>query len=173
MKTIHIFGWGRLYCNLAKRCRRGWERPERCSLGAWPPPTECDFEGPHSKIVQRAWMCNHGFRPISLSPCIYPRLLLSYCNLTEESFSTWRWWVHIKLLTNKSLFSRLHMMHAMTSPVSGLDLSCQKIFSKILANETSIMMWMRTCGQIHTTGLIKKKKCSEEYSSWHFIVDLL
>ncbi len=46
--------------------------PERCSLGAWPPPTECDFEGPHSKIVQRAWMCNHGFRPISLSPCIYP-----------------------------------------------------------------------------------------------------
>ncbi len=28
--------------------------PERCSLGAWPPPTESDFEGPHSKIVQRA-----------------------------------------------------------------------------------------------------------------------
>ncbi len=24
--------------------------PERCSLGGWPPPTECDFEGPHSKI---------------------------------------------------------------------------------------------------------------------------
>ncbi len=23
---------------------------ERCSLGARPPPTECDFEGPHSKI---------------------------------------------------------------------------------------------------------------------------
>ncbi len=59
-------------------------------------------------------------------------------------------------------------------PKSGLYLPCQIIFfPRCLINEKSIMMWMRTCGQIHKTGLIKNIKCIEEHSSWHFTIGLL
>ncbi len=77
--------------------------------GAWPPPTECDFEGSHSKISARGpefLATALSFRPISLSPCIYPVLLFPYCNLTEEFFSTWRWKVYNRPPHKQSLFSR-------------------------------------------------------------------
>ncbi len=43
----HSYVWMRQ----AKRRRRVWERTQNDVLwGAGPPPTECDFEGPHGKL---------------------------------------------------------------------------------------------------------------------------
>ncbi len=111
----HSYFWMRqavTYCNLAKRWRIEVESgSEQCSLEAQPPTTECNFEGPTEqnqckgpRIPSNGPKCNHGFRPISISPCIFP--ILTYCNPTEEFFSTWRRKVFNRLLTNKSLFSR-------------------------------------------------------------------
>ncbi len=67
-----------------------------------PSPTECDFEGPHSKIsamgpeflamALRAIMTSG---PSTVSHLVStPILPFPYCNPTEEFFSTWRWKVH-------------------------------------------------------------------------------
>ncbi len=54
MKTIHIFGWGRLYpghdMEESLRAQRLRAAQNDVLWGARPPPTECDFEGTHSKI---------------------------------------------------------------------------------------------------------------------------
>ncbi len=62
-----------------------------------------------------------------------PILPFPYCNPIEEFFSTWRWKVFNRLLTNKSLFSRPYMMPA--CPMTGLYLPYQKFFPRYLANE--------------------------------------
>ncbi len=70
--------------------------------GAWPPPTECDFEGPHSKIsAMGPEFLATALREIVVSgpSTVYhliftPILPFPYCNPTEEFFSTWRWKVH-------------------------------------------------------------------------------
>ncbi len=113
--------------------------PERCSLGSWPPHGVC-YEGPHNKIPRipnNSTESNHGFRLIhSLSPCIYPILSFPYCNPTEEFFSTWRWKVHNRLLTNNhaSPGYRWCMQWCHRRPMSGLYLPYQ-IFPRCLANE--------------------------------------
>ncbi len=81
------------------------------------PPLNVILRGPHSKISAMGpeflvtAQCSHGFRPIhSLSPYIYPHTPLSLRNPTEAFFSTWRWKVYNRPLTNKSLFCRPWMM---------------------------------------------------------------
>ncbi len=149
------------------------------------PPTECDFEitphwmwfwdhphwmwfwdHPHwmwfwvdtqqnqskgTRIPRVSTESNHSFRPIhSLSPCISPRLPFTYCNPTEECFSSWRWKVFNRLLTNNH--SSPGHRWCLRYPMSGLYLPYQKNCSW---NPLSFMMWMRTCGQTHKTGLIQ------------------
>ncbi len=84
----HLYVWMRQ----TMRWRRvwepsGWEGPERCSLGGRTTPHRMWFwwdtqqnqcNGP--RIPSDSTESNPGFRPISLSPCIYPRLLFLYCN---------------------------------------------------------------------------------------------
>ncbi len=108
MKTIHIFGWGRL------RDGGEFESPavERTQndvlCGVWPPRTECDFEGTHSKIsAMGPDFLATALRAITVSGpstvyhlVITPRLPFHYCNLTEECYSTWRWKGFIGFLTN-------------------------------------------------------------------------
>ncbi len=136
----------------------GWEGPRTMfSVGPDHPPTECDFEGTHKKnsamgpeflaMALRAIM-------VSVYHLVFtPILLFPYCNPTEEFFSTWRWKVHNRLLTN-NLSSPGHRWCTQW-PMSGLYLPCQNMFSPKMLMKTSIMMWMRTCGQTHKTGLIK------------------
>ncbi len=59
--------------------------------GAQPPPTECDFEGPHSKISAMG--------PEFLATALRTIISLFHTaivnpNPTEEFFSIWRWKVH-------------------------------------------------------------------------------
>ncbi len=141
MKTIHIFGWGRLYCNLAKRWRRGWERLRTMfTRGPDHPPLNVILRGPVAKSVQRAQNsgseCNHGFRPISLSPCIY---LIRY-----SSFLTVNWPMSLsphgggrftlgssKTSPSSPGYRWCLQWHHRRRPMSGLYLPYQKI----LANE--------------------------------------
>ncbi len=66
--------------------------------GARPPPTECDFEGPHSKITAKGpEILAAALRAIMVSgpSTVYhlvftPILPFPCCNPTEEFFSTWR-----------------------------------------------------------------------------------
>jgi len=75
------------------------------------PPLNVILRGPHSKISAMG----PEFLVTALSAImvsgpsvyhlVYHILLFPYCNPTEEFFSTWRWKIHNRLLTNKSLFS--------------------------------------------------------------------
>ncbi len=110
----HSYFWMRQ----VKRWRRVWEpggwdqgTQNNVLCGA---PTECDFEGAHSKIsamgpefLATALRAITGSGPSTVYHLVFtPILLFPYCNPTEECFSTWRWKVFNRPLTNKSLFSR-------------------------------------------------------------------
>ncbi len=121
--TVNVFLEGdRAGFNPAKRWRRGWEpsgwEGPRTMFSGGPntPPTECDLPNrrPHSKISAKGpEFLTTALRAIMVSgpstvyhPVFTPILPSPYCNQTEEFFSTWRWKVFNRLLTNKSLFSR-------------------------------------------------------------------
>ncbi len=101
--------------NPAKRWRRGWERPRTMFAGGPDhTPLNVILRGPHSKISAKGpEFLATALRAIMVSgpSTVYhlaftPILPFPYCNPTEEFFSTWRWKVFNRLLTNKSLFSR-------------------------------------------------------------------
>ncbi len=64
-----------------------------------------------------------------------PILPFPYCNPIEEFFSTWRWKVFNRLLTNKSLFSRLvFFYHLMSSKCKDFHLCrCSSVKYRCIA----------------------------------------
>ncbi len=80
------------------------------------PPLNVILRGPHSKISAKGpEFLATALRVITVSgsSTVYhlvftPRLPFPYWNPTEEFFSTWRWKVFNRLLTNKSLFWIFH-----------------------------------------------------------------
>ncbi len=88
---------------MEERLRAQWMRAAQNYVlcGARPPPTECDFEGPHSKIsAMGPEFLATALRAIMVSgPSTVYHLVFTpihhfpYCNPTEF-FSTWRWKVH-------------------------------------------------------------------------------
>ncbi len=133
-----------------------WDHPHW--MWFWGTPTECDFETtphwrwfwdhPPLKVIFRdtqqnqckgpriprvSTESNHSFRPISLSPCVYPRHLFPYCDPTEE-FSPHRGgWFSIGSSQTITLLQALD---------DACDVRCQAcicqtriIFPRSLANE--------------------------------------
>ncbi len=149
MKTIHIFGWGRPRDGGEVESPAVERDPERCFLRGLTTPHWMWFWGTHSKIsamgpefLAAALRAITVSGPSTVNHLVFtPILLFPYCNPTGFSIG----------------FSQ-------TSPSSPGHRWClqwqacishtRRIFPRSLAwNPLSIMMWMRTCGQTHKTGL--------------------
>ncbi len=133
-----------------------------------PPSLNVTLRDPHSKIsVMGPEFLATALRAITVSgpstvyhfvfTPIYP-----FLTVTQEFFSTWRWKVFNRLLTyNPSSPGHRWCMTSQQTNVRPVFAIPEDFFQDLQLMK-SIMMWMRTCGQIHKTMLIKTKKCSEE-----------
>ncbi len=159
--------------------------PERCSLGAQPPPTECDFEGPRSKIsamgpeslatALRAIMVSG---PSTVYHLVFtPILSFPYSNPTEEFSSTWRWKLH-----NRPPHKQVPLVQTIDdtcNDITGGD-QCQawichtrRKFPRCLTNENfhydvNENPWPNPQDRVD-----KNTLSSEEHPSWHFNVGQL
>jgi hypothetical protein len=104
----------------------------------------------HAQMVQAWFQAQPQFTTLYLPP------YSTFLNTIEDFFSTWRWKVYDRrpheqatLLQAMDIYVIGWMTHAMTSP-------CPEDSSQdVWLMKTSIVMWMRTCGQIHKAELME------------------
>ncbi len=109
--------------------------------GAWPPPTECDFEGTHSEIsAMGPEFPATALRAITVSGpfTVYHLVFTPYSSFL--TVTDWRVFFHMEVegfsigSSQTSPSSPGHRW-CLQWPISGLYSPYQNIFSKILANE--------------------------------------
>ncbi len=142
--------------NPAKRWMRGWEpscwEGPRTMFSVWPdhPPTECDFEGPHSKISAMG--------PEFLTTALSAIMVSGPSTVYHLVFTPYSPFLTVTRLRSFSPHGsgRFSIGSSQTSPSSP---GHYDVDGNLLPNPQD--------------RVDKNIKCSEEHSSWHFTVGLI